>query len=567
MLRILRAFAWMRWRVFVNSLERTGARDRLERFSIAVEQIGPIMAAVFTIPSVIALAGLGAAGGYMLARGTGRPMLLEIARYLLLAATALSFIGPMLLPTGDRTNPIRLLLLPISRGTLYAAQAAAAVIDLWVLLAVALVLPLPLGLLAGGAPGQALVALAGGALLVSILAGATSLATTVMHLLVRDRRRSELIALVFIVILPLAGMLPGLMNAQRRSGPAGERPRHQPPPAWVQVAARSAFAGAPSELYLKTTGFHAGDRNPQGATPLAALLATSVLLHGFGLFLFGKALDSPGTTSARRGRAVQRVWERTLPLVSPGVSAVALAQLRLAIRTSRGRSALLSPVFVFVVFAVLIRRAGAMEFGFTALEGGLSAATFGAFLSLVTMLPILMNQFAVDGAGLTLALLSPLSEREFLKGKAIGNALIATLPIVLCLAVAVALFHSGSPALWMSIPLSLIATYAIVAPLAAIFSAVFPRAVDMNSIGGRSNAHGLAGLLGMLALAGGAAPCAALLFLASSILDRPALTPVLLLVWCGVALLISTVLFVPAERVLRRRRENLGLVVAAERRA
>jgi len=34
---ILRAFVWMRWRVLMNSLERTGARDRLERFSVAIE--------------------------------------------------------------------------------------------------------------------------------------------------------------------------------------------------------------------------------------------------------------------------------------------------------------------------------------------------------------------------------------------------------------------------------------------------------------------------------------------------------------------------------------------------
>ena len=33
MLRIFRAFVWMRWRVFINSLERTAARDTLERFS------------------------------------------------------------------------------------------------------------------------------------------------------------------------------------------------------------------------------------------------------------------------------------------------------------------------------------------------------------------------------------------------------------------------------------------------------------------------------------------------------------------------------------------------------
>ena len=35
MLRILRAFAWMRWRVLINSLERNSSRDTLERLSLA----------------------------------------------------------------------------------------------------------------------------------------------------------------------------------------------------------------------------------------------------------------------------------------------------------------------------------------------------------------------------------------------------------------------------------------------------------------------------------------------------------------------------------------------------
>jgi hypothetical protein len=561
MFRILRAFAWMRWRVFVNSLERTGARDRLERFSIAAEQIGPIIAGLFTIPSVIVLAGLGAAGGYMLASGTARPMLLEIARYLLLAATALSVIGPMLFPAGDRTNPVRLLLLPISRRTLYAAQASATVADLWVLLTVPLVLSVPVGLAVGGAIVPALTSLAGGAMFVAIVIALTALTTTLLHLLLRDRRRGELIALAFIVVLPLVGMLPGLIDSQRRSREDGQRPRHQAPPAWVHTTARTAFAAAPSELYLKTTGFRVGDGRPRRSAPLLALAGTALLLHGLGLFLFGRVLNSPGTMSVRRAHVAHGIWGRRLPLLSPGASAVALAQLRLAIRTSRGRSILISPLFVFLVFAVLIRRAGAMEFGFTSLEGGLGVATFGGMLSIIGTLPILMNQFTIDGAGLTLALLSPLGERELLRGKAVGNALIAFMPIALCLGISAALFRSGSPALWMAIPIGLIAIYAIVAPLAAIFSAMFPRAVDMNSIGRGSNPHGLAGLLGMLTFAAGAAPCALLLFVASGVFHRPSLAPVFLLIWCGIALLISKLLFIPAERIFRERRENLGLVV------
>jgi len=46
MFRILRAFAWLRCRMLINSLENTSARDTVERFSIAIEKLGPIMAAV-----------------------------------------------------------------------------------------------------------------------------------------------------------------------------------------------------------------------------------------------------------------------------------------------------------------------------------------------------------------------------------------------------------------------------------------------------------------------------------------------------------------------------------------
>ena len=59
----------MRWRLLVNSLERTGARDRLERLSLAIDQVGPIIALVLLAPSAIGLAALGGYAGYWLAAG------------------------------------------------------------------------------------------------------------------------------------------------------------------------------------------------------------------------------------------------------------------------------------------------------------------------------------------------------------------------------------------------------------------------------------------------------------------------------------------------------------------
>ena len=51
----------------------------------------------------------------------------------------------------DRTNPVRLLLLPIHARTLYVAQAGGALSDPWIILMLPPVLALPVGLLIGGA--------------------------------------------------------------------------------------------------------------------------------------------------------------------------------------------------------------------------------------------------------------------------------------------------------------------------------------------------------------------------------------------------------------------------------
>ena len=62
-----------------------------------------------------------------------------------------------------------------------------------------------------------------GAILVALV-GITQLVTSTVHLIVRDRRRAELMTLLFVVFLPLLGMLPGITTSvKRRSSGAPER--------------------------------------------------------------------------------------------------------------------------------------------------------------------------------------------------------------------------------------------------------------------------------------------------------------------------------------------------------
>jgi hypothetical protein len=566
MVRILRAFAWLRWRMLINSLEKTGARDRLERFSIAMEKLGPIMAAVLMIPSTIALAGIASAGGYGVGRGDQFSMLFEAVRYMLLFVPVASIFGPFFLPAADRTNPVRMLLLPIPRSTLYAAQMATSLGDVWIVLTVPIVLFMPLGLAAAGRLGSVLVALAGGLLLLAVVIGLSALATSLLHLIARDRRRGELIALLFILIVPAVSMLPGLLHGGRHpsSGERREPAREELHlPAWAAAVGERAFAFYPSELYVRSVRASAAHDVRTTGTRLAALAVTALALHAFGMFVFARVLDSPGASGARRSGTARDAWGRTLPGLTPGASAVAFAQLRLALRTPRGRSILLSPLVMMGVFAaVVLRRPGGFELGPFALNGGLGFASFTSFVCLIGTLPILMNQFAVDKAGLTLALLSPLSDAEYLAGKAIGNALIAFPPAVICLLAGIAIFRNGSPALWSAIPLALIATYVLVSAPAAILSALFPRLVDLNSIGRGSNAHGVAGVLGLLSFVVAGGSNLLIVLLATAWLGRPGLVPLLLVVWCAIAFAFNRLLFVVARRIFAARRENLALLLS-----
>jgi hypothetical protein len=202
-----------------------------------------------------------------------------------------------------------------------------------------------------------------------------------------------------------------------------------------------------------------------------------------------------------------------------------------------------------------------MDFGSFRFGSGIGLATFASYLCLIAILPIAMNQFAVDGAGLTRELLSPLAHGDLLRGKAVGNALVAGAPALVCIVAAAGLFPGGELSLWLSVPLALLAVYLLVAPAAAAFSAIFPRAVDMNSIGRGSNAHGAAGLLGLAAFAIAGTPCMLLVLFATRVLDRPSLAPVLLAAWCGVCALLAWALFIPARAVFSARRENLSLIV------
>jgi hypothetical protein len=557
--RIFRAFLWMRWRILVNSLERTGARDALERFSVAIDKLGPIMAMVLLIPSSIALFVLGITAGFGLATESWL-MPMELVRFFLLLGLALTVAGPFVLPTRDTGNVVRLLLLPIPRSALYLSQVMAALADPWIVLMVPVLVGVPIGLAVGLQFVTALIALLAGALFMLFVLGLTSLASSTLHLLLRDRRRGDIVMLIVVLVLPIIGILPQfLLRPEHRDGRRLTRAeREAQPPSAMAMAALRLAPYVPSEAYRRSV--RDGRARPADAAfPLAELLIVTAFIEAAGFAMFNRVLDMPVSLGMRRAGTLGGLWDRVIPGLSPAASAVAFTQLRLALRTPRGRATIGSPLLMPIVLAALAYKGGGTLSRLLLSAGnGLALATFGCFAAVLALIPLAMNQFAIDKAGFTRQMLAPLSIKDLLIGKAVGNALIAAGPAAFCFLLSGLMLPGGSPALWVAMLLGLVSSYVLLVPAAAALSAIFPKTVDLNSIGTQGNAHQAAALLGMLSFAAAIAPSALLTYLAVRVMKRPDLAPLFLLGWCAIAIGLMQLLFIPVRRLVANRVETLA---------
>ena len=561
-LRIVRAFGWMRWRVLLNSLGRTGARDTLERLSLAVDQLGPIVAALLLVPSLLAMSALSGFAGYSATNAPEGAIAFQVLRFLALGVSVLAVIGPIVVPVMERPNAVRLMLLPIPRATLYAAQGSSALADPWTLVFLPAVFFLPMGLAVGGALLAGGVAFLAGLIFLLVIVGLSTVTSCAVQLVVRDRRRGELVALAFVLLIPLMAMLSNLLTQS-----VSHRQRHAPAMTVQRSAgavlagrvAQEAFSWLPSERYVGATRAGAEGRASASVGSLGALAVTALLLHGCGMLAFRRLLAFPGSVGRPRSGRGRTAFLRRIPGISPGAGAVALAQLRLVLRTPRGRSTLLSPILILAVLIMVALRRGAAPFSIVP-QSGAGLAAFGAAFSLVATLPFAMNQFASDGAGLTLQLLSPLSDDEILNGKAVAMGALTIILGLLCILAALLAFPGGPAGVWVSVLVGLVSMYLLVATAAAVLSTLFPRVVDLNSIGRGSNAHGVATLLGLAAVVLSALPPIGLAVLARAWLKRDDLLPVILLAWCAAALATNRLIHPLVRRLFARRRENLGMV-------
>lgn len=329
------------------------------------------------------------------------------------------------------------------------------------------------------------------------------------------------------------------------------------PPTPLERFAVRSLPYIPSEMYRRAT--IGGTRAPVDALgPLASLALFALAIQAAGFGAYRRVLDMPVSLGTRRAGSFAGLWNRVVPGLSSGASAVALTQLRLALRTPRGRASIASPLLMPLLLAGLAYRSGRMPIPGIDADKGLGLAAFGAFASILALIPLAMNQFAIDKAGFTRQMLLPLSVKELLWGKAVGNGLTAAIPALFCLILPAVMFPGGRWPLWAGLVLAVLATYALIAPAAAALSALFPKAADLNSIGNSSNAHQGAGLLGMLAFAAALAPPALLTYVALRVMQRPDFVPLFMAGWCAAAFAASYLLFIPVRRLVESRRESLA---------
>ncbi len=566
MIRQIRAFAWLRWRLLINGVRGAKRRDTLEQISRILAMVAPAMIVVASLGSVIALSVGGVLAGSALARGgVGADVAIIVFRCVLVAQLGLVTLMPMGLGTQSAARYTRFLLLPVPQRLLHALEVASGIADPWIFAILPGLVLLTGALVAGGAWTTALVAALAGVGFVFLLLSVSALISFLTAWLMRDRRRAELSTLLLVMGLSLAAVVPQMLGLdaarERRADREAGRSSRSFSLETVEAALPSWTRLLPSEMTGRAVMFAArGDvRSALGWT--AGVWATGAALFLVSLPVYRRLLAANEGQSRRR-RAAAPAGTRRLPLVPPDLSAVALTQWRTGVRSVRGRLALLLPGPMLALLSLVMARAPE-EAPWIARIPEFGHLVFGAGLIFIVyaLQPFTMNQFASDRAGLTLQWLLPISSRSLVWGKALGTFLMFATAGAISLVVILATNGSGPLLLWLAVAAAGTAVFASMTPIAAVMSALFPVAADLSKTGSGGNPHGAAILAGTFLVLLCAGPPLLIIILGPR--WGGGLTLLLSLGWLAFVLCGAIPLLAAAARVVDRRRENLFLTVKA----
>jgi hypothetical protein len=462
----------------------------------------------------------------------------------------------------------------VSLRQLHALELGAAVVDPWPPPRV-MMIPALFVLAAGTAvlhPAGAVPALLAVILLLGILAALSTAVGFAVQVFLRDRRRAELATLLLILVWVAVSMLPAALQSghrrQRTRAAVAEKPAAAPPLATSEGEAIGADVFPPWLLPLPSeacslafAGASAGQAGRAWAgTGILAL--ELVACYALSLVAWRRLIASPETASGRRGAVGKPLPALRLPGLTTAAATVAWAQVRCALRTVQGKLALVMPTLSLLTFSFLVGQpAISTQLPFAARWSGALLAVVAVAITLLSQQALLLNQFAVDGAGLTLELASPLSDRDLLRGKAAGGAVLAAFALLPALLAVATLRRGTSPLFWPAAALAGFGAYALLSPLAAWLSILLPKAVDLSRIGRNGKPHQLAALVYIFAMPMGLLPPVALGAVALLAWHSAALALLLEAFWLALAIAVAWTFLRLTESGLARRREAIFLAL------
>jgi hypothetical protein len=563
--RLLRALVWLRWRLLVNGLTSAKRRGALERASRWLEVVLPIALFLLLLPVSLGLTGAAVGAGWLLAtHAYDYASIADSATLILMLPLAWIVMRPLIAAFSGRSEaeaPLRLLPIP-SALLAHLALLQETADPAFLLFAPALV-ALPLGAVVGGKLLLAAGAAVAGIALLGVLAALGALVSLGVRLLLRDRRRGEVVAIVFFLLLGTAGVLPQFLVVRHR--PGGSASSSAPPAEERSGQTKHHWQGLSSALRVSPPGLYGGAlaaaaaANWSGAAARAVALALFAAAGLAAVAPLSRYLnETPEHTSRATPARATRPRALRLPFVAPATAAVAGVTFRSAIRTVRGRMVLLMPPVLVAMLAAVSNRGDSSPLPF----GGTPLA-LGAFAVLMTIGNVGVfscNQFATAGSGFVLELLQPLREVTLVRGRALALAGFSVLALALGLAPLLVLGSHVAPLILLAILLGGVAVEVVVSPLAAALSAVMPKTVDLTRFarGGQPNAG--ASIAHMLVSGLACLPPAGCLALALAVWRKPWLAPLLTGGWLVCATAAATLLLPVAARVVAARRENLALL-------
>jgi ABC-2 type transport system permease protein len=488
------ALVWLKWTLFRNSM-------RSRRAVAGRVAAGLGMLAGLTLSLIVAVSiGIGA---YFLSahppagvEGAGE-LQARAGFVVLLFVFTIAFVMwalmPLALGGGNRFEPSKMLLYPVSLGKLFAFDFVS---DLTSLTSVFIVPSLvAVGVGVGLGRGSLAAGLAVSACAVAFGLSFSKLLSVGIGALMKTRRtRGEMVLALLGAVLGLTGALMGqLMPLLERYSAYLEGARWTPPGAAAYALARGLFAGDAAALVVSLVTLAA---YATGCALLAYVIARRTALGsggggGRGAKRAASEASVPAAHHVAGREEAYAGWQ--LPLVSPQFSAIVEKELRYALRNAQLRVIALMAVGLTIVLRMGPAGSGSRRMWGTVTpyaEG--AGAVFSVLYIFMLVSPISTNLFGYDGAGMRSLVLSPVSRRTILVAK---NAAVTLIALVLVTAGVFAgglVFGDLTPRTLLFAALAFVTTAGLFAPFGNWLSLQFPKRIQF---GKRMNRSGVAGLL------------------------------------------------------------------------